>query len=638
MQANNPAPGSLRTPKIDHARRWIAGLGAERRRGLFCLTLLMAGAMTAQQPASLESAMRQHYDAAERLLATSDTHQADFEFRLFLADALAQIAGDRSHIGQYTRAVPLFEHAIELAPNNLELRLNFAEEALAAHDFPRSRDLTQAALSTCPTTSTQLSCARLYFLLGQAQLNMGDFAGARDALETAVSIEPTYEHGYFLAKAYFGLQDLSAVARIFGEMKASYGDSAALHMDFGRAYGEADFPEQAIIEFNRVLATDPNFPEAHYSLGAAYLKRSGDTGFALAEAEFHRELAHNPNDFYSWSQLGYIAMSRHDLLEAEKCLSRAATLDPRNPDNFLLLGEVYTGLNRPTEAEAALRQAIAVTSDPSRNHFQIRGAHYQLGRLLLQRGDTAGGKQEMKIVEDLLLQNRLLDQANLTGKPVTGYAFPVAAPTAPPDAKAVAAEQAFEQQIAPALADAYNNLGSFAAADKDFPAAVAFFEQAAAWNPKTEGLDFNWGRAAFALKQYRQAALCLGRYLESHPDAQAVREPLGMSRFLLGDFPGTLQALTPMQSTLDATPLLAYAYAESLMQTGEYERGLERLQSLTRVNPDLPVLHLALGKAYASHSRYPEAETEFRTTLRLRPDDSEALHQLEHLESFTRKQ
>jgi tetratricopeptide (TPR) repeat protein len=302
----------------------------------------------------------------------------------------------------------------------------------------------------------------------------------------------------------------------------------------------------------------------------------------------------------------------------------------------LLLGQIYADLNRPSDAEAALRQAIAVTSDPSRNHFQIRGAHYQLGRLLLQRGDIAGGKKEMKTVEDLLLQNRLLDQANLTGKPVKGYAFSVADPIAPPAAEALVAEHAFEQQIAPALADAYNNLGSIEAADKDFAGAVAFFEQAAAWNPNTEGLDFNWGRAAFALKQYRQAAACLSRYLDTHPNAPAVREPLGMSRFLLDDFKGTLQVLTPIQSTLDSTPLLAYAYAESLLQTGEYDRGVARLQSLIEANPDLPVLHLALGKAYAAHARYPEAETELRITLRLRPDDKEALHQLDRLQSLSR--
>jgi Flp pilus assembly protein TadD len=109
-----------------------------------------------------------------------------------------------------------------------------------------------------------------------------------------------------------------------------------------------------------------------------------------------------------------------------------------------------------------------------------------------------------------------------------------------------------------------------------------------------------------------------------------------MSRFLLDDFSGARQALEPIQATLDATPLLGYAYAESLLQTGEYDRGLARLQSLEEENPKLPVLHLALGKAYAAHAQYSKAESEFREALRLRPDDAEARRQLDRLQSLSR--
>ena len=95
-------------------------------------------------------------------------------------------------------------------------------------------------------------------------------------------------------------------------------------------------------------------PEAHYCLGASYLLSQGEVEFLKAIEEFHRELTLNPDGYFSLSQLGYIALSQHRLPEAEADLKRAASLDPRNPDNPLLLGQVYTQLNRPAEAEAGL--------------------------------------------------------------------------------------------------------------------------------------------------------------------------------------------------------------------------------------------------------------------------------------------
>jgi tetratricopeptide (TPR) repeat protein len=572
--------------------------------------------------------MQQHYDAAERLQSNRDIHQASLEFRLFIAQALRCIAVDRSTIGEYGRAVPLFERALKLAPNDSGLRLDYAESALATNDFPTARRSSQEVLDASPKGCRDAQCARSHLIVGRALFGEGNMRGAKDEFEAAVDIEPTFDHGYALARAYLGILDKKGAAAIFAEMLSSYGDSAAVHMDFGRAYGEADFPEDAIDEFNKVLARDDHFPEAHYCLGASYLMRSGDTDFSHAEAEFNKELALNPDDYFSLSQLGYIAMSRHNLPEAEADLRRASTLNPENPDNFLLLGQIYADLDRPADAEAALRRAIAVTQDPSRNHYQIRGAHYQLGRLLIARGETREGNREMQITQDLLFQNRMLDQVNLTGRPVAGFQFPAAPAGIPADSNAQAAEQDFEKKAAPAIADSYNNLGGVAAHDGNYQEAVSDFEQSAVWNPDAEGLDYNWGRAAFALKDYRQAAACLARYLKAHPETAAVREPLGMSAFMIGDYATAVRVLSPLAGSLAATPLLAYAYAESLVRTGDYDAGIERLQALEKQDPNLGILPLALGRALASHGNFLEAEPELRNAIRLRPSDAEGKYQL----------
>jgi Flp pilus assembly protein TadD len=100
-----------------------------------------------------------------------------------------------------------------------------------------------------------------------------------------------------------------------------------------------------------------------------------------------------------------------------------------------------------------------------------------------------------------------------------------------------------------------------------------------------------------------------------------------MSRFMIHDYSGAVEALSPLAARLDATPLLAYAYDESLIQI-DYDKGMERLIRLEKANPYIAVIHLAIGRGYASHERYADAEVELREALRLKPEDTDAQYVL----------
>ena len=74
--------------------------------------------------------------------------------------------------------------------------------------------------------------------------------------------------------------------------------------------------------------------------------------------------------------------------------------------------------------------------------------------------------------------------------------------------------EAMREQVRLPVADSYNNLGAIAATNNDYSSAVTYFERAAVWNPSLEGLDYNWGRAAFAGSQFADAIMPLSRYLK----------------------------------------------------------------------------------------------------------------------------
>lgn len=513
--------------------------------------------------------LQQMYDSAQRAQSTGDLAAATRDYQGFLADTLHHLADGYVRAGDYSGGAKLFEEALAVGPEDrtTDLRLAYAQAALLARDISAAKSQASAVVAADSKNST----ARLIF--GEALLQTDENEEARKQLEAAVALDPNYKNGLALATAYLALSNTKDASKLFSEMSVGFGNTAAIHLDFGRAYAEAGNPDLAIVEFRKAIALNPRLPEVHYCLGASYLLSRGQVGFPEAVKEFHRELELNPNDYFSLSQLGYIAFSDRRFVEAEQYLKRATALDPRNPDNPLLLGQIYIQLNRTSDAEQALRKTIALTTDLSRNHYQVQRAHYLLGRLLVQTGHIDEAKREMQISAKLLKMNSLRDQARLTGAPISDAAsiapFQRPPDPAPMDAKARQALDDFTKRDAPAIADSYNNLGAIAAGASEFATATGYFAKAAKWNPSLEGLDYNWGRAAFSAQLYAQAVLPLSRYLATHPQEAGARRVLGISYFMVKDYAAVVQTLQPIESSLASTPQLANIYAQSLAYAGK---------------------------------------------------------------------
>ncbi len=473
------------------------------------------------------SDLKQDYDAAQQAQSQGDMEGAASDSKLFIVHALNLLAQNFANVGDYGEATSLFDEGLLLDPNDVEMRLDYVQEAIAAGDLEKATELAQEAAARAPRNAA----GRL--ALGRVLLLKKDDLQAQKQLEVAVALDPNYADGLALARADLALKQETQAETIFEEMLKGFGDTAQLHMDIGLQYAETDDSEQAEEEFKKAIAEDDKLPGAHYSLGAAYLQNMGEMNFPKAAAEFRKELEISPNDILSHSQLGYIAMKQHDFPEAETELVRASTLAPQDPDIDFMLGQLYIEMNQPVKAEVALRRSIALTSDLSRNNYQVQRAHYLLARVLMQSGKVDEAKQQIQISNGLLQQ---MDQAK-QGKPV-GPAHgeaPAQLPTnnmsrpAAMDAQQLQKAKAVEDKLAPAIADSYNNLGVISAIHKDYRQATTYFQDTAKWAPGLEGLDLNWGRAAFLDGQFEQAIPPLERYLQSHPADESARSMLTAS-------------------------------------------------------------------------------------------------------------
>ena len=558
---------------------------------------------------------RQHYDAARTFQLAGDQEKAAAEYKSFLASALRGAANAQAHVAQFEQATSLFDEAARLAPEDDSVQLDYASLRLQQKDFAGAQPLVEQVIARHPKNTA----ARV--VLGQILFSKQEYDAARKELEVAVVAAPSFDVGYLLGLTYIKLNDLPHARMLFEEMVSGLGDSAEIHMRLGRAYGNGEWEalNYSIDEFKKAIAKNAKLPQAHYFLALAYLGRDGESGFKTAVPELEAEAKLSPNDERTHYLLGYIALRQQRFAEAEKELLRATEIDPQNPDPLISLGQLYTDKERDSEAEAVLRKAIAVTTDLSRNEYQINRAHYLLGRIQLRSGRKDEGAKELAISKELRdramrpheTQNQKLPElANLSEKnEVTTLETIVVTP----EARKQADDYINEMRLA--VADSYNNLGVISASQKSFPLALEYFRKAADWNPLLDTLDRNIGMAAFYATQYDQAIAPLERSLKKQPGDVRARAALGLSAFMVQDFRKATATLNAIPEEVDNDPGLGYAYATSLVKTGDYTEGVRRLKDLSSKNPNNADIHTFLGEAFSEQKEYSAALEEYRKSL-----------------------
>ena len=605
------------------------------------LTLIYAGTFCGQARESGSAngrRLRQHYDIAQQLQRTGKLSEAAQEYRAFLSDALGELAIGYVLARDYAQAARLFDETLTMEPDS-PLLLDYARAALVLGDPGHAKTLTTDFIQKHPGDREGL--AQAHQILGRALLQLNRDRDARKELEAAVALDPTFQNGYDLAVACLDLEDEKCAVQIFDELEASFGDSAEVHVMFGRAYADSDFQARAITEFRKAIEENPQLQGTHYLLAVVLLATGGDASHVQsAETELEKELAIFPNDSRTYAALGKIASNGTHYAEAETYLKKAISLEPQTPDGYLYLGQMYYNTKRFAEAETALRQCIRLTTDVSRNRFQAQNAHFLLGRILMQKGEQDAAHAEMSIAKDLadktLTQDKeklaaLLDTAGSQSPQESGQDAASLA-TVNADPQALRRVEALREQVKLAVADSYNNLGAITATFNNYSGAVRYFEHAAMWNPSLDGLDYNWGRAAFAGLQFADAIMPLSRYLKAHPDDTGARSVLAISQFMGGNYAGCIETLQPLIGKTELAPETEYAYAESMIRTGKLDAGTERLRALESSHPENPDVHRSLGDVLEWQGEKQKAIDELRMAVHLSPRDPELHYDLGKVE------
>jgi tetratricopeptide (TPR) repeat protein len=610
---------------------------------------------TKDDPAQL---LKRQFDSAKASLAANNIAQSDLAYRQTIALGLRQLGNLALSQAQYEQATRYLDEAVKQSPSDLGLQVEAAIAWFRRNDVVKAKAQINAVLAQDPDN------ARAHNVLGRIYLFEGNPSASIKELNVAVAQQSDFETAYFLGIAYLKAKKVPEAAELFAQLQASTGDSAALHVLFGRAYIVTHFPEPAVAEFRKAVELDPKYPRAHSLLGYAYLDHLNEQGYPLARSMFQQELKIQPDDYLTLVLLGLTDVSLRDYAAAETVLLHATRVRPDGAAPYLYLGEAYTSTQRTKEAVKALEKYVSLVHNPEEFHRDLGRGYFLLGQGLLRLGRPEEAKKALARSQQLREAEFKYDQEHMffdqehqieaketsdkgeshaseriagllesgpgdeqsaqslaQGGVSSDWEPPPAAVNQPREPAGVRQYRTFAGEI---LASSYNDLGVMRAKDSKFSEAAEFFKQAAVWNPALPGLDRNWGFASFKAENYADAVPPLERSLAARPDDAFVRQLLGLSYFIEEKYLQTVEVLKPLSKNPPEDPGLLFAWGTALVRTRQSELAADIFHRLLSQNANNPSVHFLLGQAYAQQEDYPNALIELKSALQLDPRLPEA--------------
>jgi tetratricopeptide (TPR) repeat protein len=607
-------------------------------------------------------ALKSQFESAKSALTAGDLTRAEDNYRLTIALGLRQLGNLSISEQQFDQATALLDEAIKFSPDDASLQVEDGIAWFRKGDPKKAADIIQSVLRAHPDH------ARAHNTLGRLYLFNGDADASITELQKAVALQDDFETAYFLGIALLRGKKTTEAADLFAKLQMSVGDSAALHVLFGRAYTVTYFPEQAVAEFRKATKVDPKYPRAHALLGYATLEFYGESSYPQARKLFEQELQIQPNDYLSLVLLGISTTSLRDYPAAESALLRATRMRPDGASPYLYLGETYTSTARFKEAVAALQKYVELVRTPQESNRNLSRGYFLLGQDLLRLGGHAeearqalAHSQQLREAQFKYDQERMFlspgqqkeqketegsaDARSLSSDRMAGLleagsreedrttqemaqgglpsdsALSPAVPNPLAESKPAKQYRAFASEI---LASSYNDLGVMRAKDSKFAEAAELFKQAHAWNPALPGLDRNWGFAAYRAELYSEAVPPLERQLAAQPGDAFVRQILGLSYFVQENYSKAAEVLRPFLNNPPNDPALLFAWGTALVRTRQSADAAKIFQHMLRQNDANPGVHYLLGQAYAQGKDYPNAIRELQAAVRLDPKLPEA--------------
>ena len=295
------------------------------------------------------------------------------------AEAHYNLGDVLAYQGQLEKAIPHLEEAIRINPNRADTHYNLGSV------FDRQGQLDEAVSHLEKAIELRSDYAEAHYNLGAVFAKQGQLDKAVSHLEKAIRLKPGMAEAYNNLGGVFGQQ--GQFDKAVSSLEKAIGlnpDCAEAHYNLGLSFEGLGKPDAALDHYGKALADNGRTAGIHVKMGNI-LARQGQ--FKKGISHFEEAIRINPNYVEAQNNLAWILASCPDpaLRDGKRALELARSADRISGGNYApildTLAAAYAEAGQYPEAVATARRALdaAAGQESVAENIRLRLRLYEAG-------------------------------------------------------------------------------------------------------------------------------------------------------------------------------------------------------------------------------------------------------------------